>query len=44
MSEVFQSIKKGLEEAIAYSEGRCPEAVVHEVTPQGVKAFARRRG
>lgn len=44
MSEVFDSIKKGLEEAIAYSEGRCPEAVVHEVTPLDVKAFARRRG
>lgn len=31
MSGLFESIKKGLEEAIAYSEGRCPEAMVHEV-------------
>ena len=38
MSEVFESIKKGLEEAIAYSEGRCPEAVVHEMTPMDVKS------
>lgn len=42
MSEIFQSIKKGLEEAVAYSEGRCPQAVVHEVTPLDVKAIRAR--
>lgn len=39
MSEIFDSMKLGLEDALAYSEGRCPEAVVHEVTPLDVKAF-----
>lgn len=34
MSEILESIKRGLEEAIAYSEGRCPEAVVHQLQPR----------
>nr|VFJ69453.1 MAG: transcriptional regulator, XRE family [Candidatus Kentron sp. FW] len=37
MSEFFNSIKQGLEEAIGYSEGKCPEAVVHEFSSIDVK-------
>ena len=37
MSEFFGSIKKGLNEAVAFSEGKCPQAVVHEFTPVDVK-------
>ena len=37
MSEFFGSIKKGLNEAVAFSEGKCPKAVVHEFTPVDVK-------
>lgn len=44
MSEVFESMRKGLEEAIAYSERRCPVAVVHGKTPLDVKAVRRRVG
>lgn len=43
-SEVFQRIKKGLGEAIAYSEGRCPKAVVHEVSLFDVKAIRGKVG
>lgn len=37
MSDTFNSIKQGLEEAVAYSRGKCPEAVVHEFSPVDVK-------
>ena len=37
MSEFFGSIKKGLNEAVAFSEGKGPKAVVHEFTPVDVK-------
>ena len=37
MREIFSSIKQGLEEAVAFSEGQCPKAVVHEFSPVDVK-------
>jgi putative transcriptional regulator len=37
MSEFFSSIKKGLNEAIAFSEGKSPKAIVHEFSPVDVK-------
>jgi len=37
MSDFIQSITKGLNEAVAFSKGKCPEAVVHEFSPVDVK-------
>ena len=37
MSDYFNSIKQGLEEAVAFSEGKCSEAVIHEFKPKDVK-------
>ena len=37
MNSAFDSIKQGLEEAVSFSEGKCPKAVVHEFTPLDVK-------
>ncbi len=37
MSEFFNSIKKGLNEAVAFSEGKRLKAVVHEFSPVDVK-------
>ncbi|GAB6040221.1 NadS family protein [Endothiovibrio diazotrophicus] len=42
MSEMFESIKQGLEEAVAFSKGECPRAVVHEFTPLDVKNLRTR--
>ncbi len=44
MSEFLDSIKKGLNEAIAYSEGKCPKAVVHEFSPVDVKRIRSKLG
>ena len=37
MSDFFKSIKQGLTEAVQYSEGKCPKAVVHKFSPLDVK-------
>jgi putative transcriptional regulator len=37
MSDYFNSIKQGLEEAVAFSEGKCPQAVIHKFKPIDVK-------
>ncbi len=37
MSDVFNSIKQGLNEAVAFSNGKCPKAAVHEFSPADVK-------
>lgn len=37
MSNAFESIKQGLEEAVLFSKGECPKAVVHEFSPIDVK-------
>ncbi len=44
MSEIANSIRKGLEEAVVYSEGKCPEAVVHEFSPIDVKNVREKMG
>ncbi len=44
MSEFFNSIKQGLEEAIDYSKGRCPKAVVHKFSPIDVKNIRAKMG
>lgn len=44
MSEIFESIKKGLEEAIAFADGKCPEAKIHEFAPPDVKAIRAKVG
>lgn len=44
MSEFFNSIKQGLSEAIAYSEGKCPAAVIHEFSPIDVKRVRAKMG
>ncbi|MCX4026536.1 helix-turn-helix domain-containing protein [Endozoicomonas sp. SM1973] len=37
MSDIFESIKQGLEEAIEFSQGNPQKAVVHEFTSVDVK-------
>ncbi len=37
MSELFESVKQGLSEAVEYSKGKCPKAVVHSFSPVDVK-------
>ena len=44
MSEILNSIKQGLEEAVAYSVGECPKAVVHEFSPVDVKNVRAKMG
>ena len=44
MSELFNSIKKDLEEAVAFSEGKCPKAIVHEFSPIDVKNVRKKMG
>ena len=44
MSEFAEGIKKGLNEAVAYSKGKCPKAVVHEFTPVDVKRIRSNLG
>ncbi len=39
MSEYFESIKRGLEEAIDYSKGKTGKAVVHNLDAIDVKAI-----
>jgi putative transcriptional regulator len=44
MSEAFESIKSGLEEAIAHAKGKVVKAKVHEIGPMDVKAIRRKVG
>lgn len=37
MSDVFESIKQGLKEAVDYSEGKTSKAIVHKLKPLDVK-------
>ncbi len=37
MYDVFNSIKQDLNEAVAFSNGKCPKAAVHEFSPADVK-------
>lgn len=40
MSDLFNSIKQGLNEAVAFSEGKCQQATVHQFSPVDVKKLA----
>lgn len=44
MSEAFESIKQGLNEAIAHAEGKSVKAVIHDVSPMDVKAIRGKVG
>lgn len=44
MSEAFESIKAGLQEAIAHAEGKPIQAKVHEIGPMDVKAIRSKVG
>lgn len=44
MSKAFESIKAGLEDAIAHSKGNSHKAVVHAFTPLDVKAVGSKVG
>ncbi len=44
MSSVFDQIQRGMEEAIAFAEGRPSRAVVHHFTALDVKAIQRQVG
>jgi putative transcriptional regulator len=44
MSDFFNSIKQGLDEAIEFSAGQCPQAVVHDFSAIDVKAIRANMG
>ena len=44
MSNAFDSIKQGLDEAIAFSKGKKAKAVVHEFSPVDVKNIRSKIG
>jgi putative transcriptional regulator len=44
MTSAFSSIKKGLTEAIDYSEGKLKKAVIHEFSPIDVKKIRAKVG
>ena len=44
MSDNFSSIKQGLEEALQFSKGNCPRAVIHEFNSVDVKNIRQKIG
>jgi putative transcriptional regulator len=44
MSEAFQSIQRGLEEAIGFAQGQTNGAIVHEFAPLNIKAVRAKVG
>ena len=44
MSEAFQSIRSGLEQAIEHAEGKAVQAKVHRLSPLDVKAIRTKVG
>ncbi len=44
MSEAFQSIQRGLEEAIGLAQGQTTGAIVHEFAPLDIKAVRAKVG
>lgn len=44
MSSAFSSIKQGLEEALAFSQGNTGKAVIHKFSPVDVKAVRAKVG
>lgn len=44
MSDFFKSIKQGLDEAVDFSEGKCPKAVIHKFSSVDVKKIRSKMG
>ena len=44
MSHIFDQVQRGMEEAIAFAEGRPSKAVVHHVTVLDVESIRRQIG
>ncbi|MCP4429324.1 MAG: helix-turn-helix domain-containing protein [Chloroflexi bacterium] len=44
MSDLFESIKQGLTEAIEFAQGEKQIAIIHEFTPVDVKAIRKKVG
>ena len=44
MSDFFESIKQGLNEAVSFSKGECHKAIVHEYSPVDVKRIRSKMG
>lgn len=44
MSEAFESVKAGLEQAIEHARGKSVDARVHEIRPMDVKVIRQRIG
>ncbi len=44
MSDFFKSIKQGLEEAVDYSRGKCPKAIIHKFSSVDVKSVRSKMG
>lgn len=44
MNEAFESIKIGLQEAVAHAQGKSVKARVHEIGPMDVKAIRNKVG
>ncbi len=44
MSDYFNSIKQGLNEAVAFSREECRQAIVHEFSPVDVKNVRKKMG
>lgn len=44
MSKAFDSIKQGLDEAVAFAKGKKGKAVIHEFTPLDVKKVRAKVG
>jgi putative transcriptional regulator len=44
MSEIFESVRQGLTEAIALKNSRCSQAVIHQYSSLDVKSIRRKVG
>ncbi len=44
MSEFFNSVKQGMEEAVDFTTGKCPKAVIHEFSSVDVKNIRSKMG
>lgn len=44
MSDLYNSIKQGLDEAVAFSKGEVPKAVIHKFSPKDVKNIRAKVG
>jgi len=44
MGATFNSISRGLKQAICYSDGQCPQAVVHDFSSSDIKQVREKVG